>query len=144
MKPSKKCTYSILINTLMTGALLFAAACHQKKKPLPESVRNFDRFPGTEFTLFISCNKCDCILREMDAYFTKHPFNSTRFTVYADTNCLGRLAKKIPVTHLPQQEIDSCSKEFYNLLVRTKKEGGFRYKIVTTKESSKLPVFLND
>lgn len=130
-----------LINAAAVICLL--TACKQSK-PLPASVQNFNSFPGTDITLFVSCNKCDCIITALNDYFAKHPFNKQRFTLYGDTICLKHLTKNVPVTFLSQKAIDSCSMDFYNLLVRTKKGNEYFYKQVTTKKAGSLPSFLED
>jgi hypothetical protein len=127
-----------LSNTVL--ALFIINACTPKKN-LNSSVVQFNHLATKEKTVILSCIKCKCIIDELNGYQARHKIDTMRFDFYGDTTCFFELSKAFRINHLPQKYVDSCSVEFYNMLVLTKRNNIITAKEVATKEARKLPQF---
>ena len=128
-----------LINIIIVFFIVTACNSSSKQKI---TVKEFDHLVSKKKTVIISCIKCQCIIDELNNYATKNKIDNNEIMIYGDTTCLKTLSKNIPINHLPQSYIDSCSTEFYNVLIITKHANVLEHKIVTTKEAVNLSEYL--
>jgi hypothetical protein len=119
------------------------SACQSSKKSLDSDIDAFDHLAGKEKTVIISCIKCQCIIDELNDYAASNRIDTSVMAIFGDTACLKGLSGKVPLRHLPQSYIDSCSTDFYNALVITNRKGSMGRKIVATKDASNLNKYLN-
>ncbi len=118
-------------------------SCNSKKSS-PE-LTNFNYLAVNPKSIIVSCNKCGCVIDELNKYFGINNFDTTVYKLYGDTSCLSSLSKKIQVSHIDQHILDSISINFYNLLIITKRnENSYSQKMVTTDEATNLSKYLKN
>lgn len=128
------------IKLLLPALLLFSCQLSQKNKA---PITQFNHLAVKEKTFIISCVKCQCIIDELNNYSARNNLDTNRYTIYGDTSCLSSLSKTYRIRHLPQQYIDSCSIDFYNMLILTKKEDKIHTRMISTDEADKISSYLN-
>jgi hypothetical protein len=133
---------NIKFNNIIAILLVFFSC--QSPNKLQNSFTEFDHLAIKEKTIILSCIKCKCIVDELNKYHQKYRIDTTKYTIYGDSTCLSGLSKKIAVNHLSQNYIDSCSVDFYNMVILTKRNSKIQHKEVTTNEAKYLDRFLNN
>jgi hypothetical protein len=117
-------------------ALLCLSAC--------QSRNSYDDFAGLaqqmgeQKLIVVACMRCGCIIEELTHIHKTNPALLQSYTILGDTNCLAPLKGFTDIHHFSQQQQDSVSVDFHNMLIYNGDKSKNRVTLVKTEESDRM------
>jgi hypothetical protein len=90
--------------------------------------------------IILSCVRCDCMESVLSEYFQNGKY---KISVFADSTCINEELKN-NIRHINQSTLDSLYLENYNILLVTKRNDKFKFRVVETSEANKFMKIVND